>query len=434
VTFDIIEYEFTEFAISANGQATPIEDDATAIIDASKTLEPGLYLLTRLELRKNGLAIVTLSRKDIGHLLFEVSTKPDLALTTEQLRARHAKIRKQRDAEFVKGIGSGTEEFIVFVFVRNLMMTRQMRFGQLEVIPFGGLSYNDEVDFVRRFMKDFHIGDLGDTDELLEQAKKGQPSLVVHFPFIKADSLEAAANHAEIESERVVALLALERGGAGSIFASIIIRRSNGEIHFLVHTPSYQGNLIGGFIAGEEHPSIKARLENLRKSERALLYVEMYREALLETNQELKYFRFWSILETVARSKQFLGLPKRDWDGATQTNRKGELRAIQDNAEELVLELLRSTFIPRKMSNSSFARDLEQGLLSQQIPIWYRRRNCITHGSECLCRAPTLPITKEKYVNCLNARNESIKKGIDMYLDTLQDATKFLLYAEIGEP
>ena len=171
-------------------------------------------------------------------------------------------------------------------------------------------------------------------------------------------------------------------------------------------------------------------MEALRGSPILALYVALYREAIREPHAQFQYFRFWSLLEMMARHKKYVGRPLRNWVGEVCHNARNRARYIRDDAEELVFELLRE-HLSKNFGEDSFAAGLKYGKVSEQLSIWYRRRNCVAHGGDCYCRDPSLPLVKPKYVNCWNARADTAGNH-DGYLSTIRFVTKAVLAAELG--
>jgi hypothetical protein len=214
-----------------------------------------------------------------------------------------------------------------------------------------------------------------------------------------------------------------------------VIFEPEGQFFYQINTPYYYGNLIGGPISGEIPQTIIARMQILRSSEVKVLYINLFQEALREANPEFQCFRLWNLLETIARNKNYVGRPKKDWHGNKIKNKEGKDRLIQDQAEELVFELLRET-LAAHWGECAFGIGLKQGTLLAQIAIWYRRRNCVVHGGDCLCRNPISPLMNEKkmrelkFNNCRRAREE--EEGlVDGYLRALRDVTEKVLAAEL---
>ncbi len=316
--------------------------------------------------------------------------------------------------------------------MKDILITSRIRLSRYELIPSDGLSCIDELQVMQGFLEKIGQPPLGNTEGNLERAKQGQPTVVVHFPKVMADSIEHAGMVVEEESDLLVALLSMQRRGAGEIFASLIFDVQQQKPFYRIHTPHYGGNLLGGWLSGEDPRTIVNRMESLRRTQTSVLYVNLFREALREHNPEFQYFRYWNILETIARNKEYVGELLRDWNGIVIKNRKGKERHIQDTAEELVFELLRERLSP-KFGEMSFASGLSQGSISDQIGIWYRRRNCVVHGSQCLCRDPSLQLwNNPKYANCKRARDEISSQTDDGYLRSLKEVTEIIISLELS--
>jgi hypothetical protein len=249
---------------------------------------------------------------------------------------------------------------------------------------------------------------------------------------VRANTVEEAVSTAETEADLLAALLSLHRNGYGSLFATVILDKVGGKLGYrFIHQP-YTGNLMGGQISGEDPIAITRHMASLRASAPAQLYIALLREAMRERDSEFRCFRLWNLLETIARAKNYIGQPMIDSAGKVIRNRKGQDRLVTNHAEQLVLQLLRSVLLPRGLSETTYGHVLQQGALSQQVPIWYRRRNCVTHGGACLCRNPNLALTETKFLNCKRARDEVTAPGRDDgYLRTLRDVTVAVVGAEL---
>jgi len=84
------------------------------------------------------------------------------------------------------------------------------------------------------------------------------------------------------------------------------------------------------------------------------LYATLLGEALREARADFMYVRLWSLLETIARSRNYIGQPLVDWSGVQQVSNAGTAMTIQ-HAREQVFELLRDLLVPMGFSDGSFA-------------------------------------------------------------------------------
>jgi hypothetical protein len=170
--------------------------------------------------------------------------------SADQLLTEFQRVIHSREAEFLRGVGDGPEGFMVLVFVKEMLITQTMRLGQYELLPFNALSCHDELALFQRFLREAELPLLPSFDETIRDAETGQPTLVVHFPLIRADNATLAGTLAERETDLLTSLLALYRGGAGAIWGVYVLNRRTVEIHYRINTPHYGGNLLGGMFSG----------------------------------------------------------------------------------------------------------------------------------------------------------------------------------------
>jgi hypothetical protein len=259
-------------------------------------------------------------------------------------------------------------------------------------------------------------------EEALGLGQLGEPCVVVHFPRVLAASTDRAGQIVQDEVALLCDVLGFHRQSYGSPFGGILVRRDTGERFRWIHTPPYRGNLVAGFLAGEVPRLIRADLDKAHGDPRLALYLSLLREALREERMEFAYFRFWNLLETIARSKGFDGKPQLDWDSAQMTSPKGTPLVIQAQAEQLVFELLRWTLAPKAASGRAFGTPFEE-----LVPIWYRHRNCVAHGGGCFPDDASFCLrTDQKFVRCRRAHEDVIAKhgGRDHITDTCFQALR----------
>lgn len=438
-----LEKYFVHFSMGSSGPAL-IEPESISVDCASfNDLKSGLYFVSKIVIKDEQNEIIFQGKKeDFGIVLFEVRESTEKESTLAELLNKHQQIMANRLEEYRKGIGHGPMQFQCYVFFKNCLVTRQINLLKYSVLPLGKLATHDEASLIHDFFLEKGI-DLP-TSKLELPESRQHPAGVIQFPIVWGSNIGEAAQFAHQEARLVIGMLSFHRrgmatafegasGGAGSSFAAVVHNVSSGEIGYYPYTPSYSGNYMGGGISGESPSLIFQGLSALRSSELAELCIKLFREALLESDSELKYFRFWNLLETIAKRQNYVGKKMRDWNKEVIQNRKNTDRCIPDEAEEMVLALLREALSSQGYGNKSFGRDLKFATIEQKIPLWYRRRNCLAHGdTHCICRPKpkefdenTKTETKDKYLNCKKARDE--ERGRLNYLDDLQSATAIVL-------
>lgn len=448
-----VDADYTDFSL---GYGTPIPklgNDVTIICPPTKGLKEGLYMVSAINLQKESkelgdeeIAMPEIIQTKFDRCFFEirVSSKEH---TPQELVEIYNNIIKGREEKFISGFGEKAnrlgqicKEYRSLVFIKDCLITRRMIIGQYEIFPFEGLACNDELGLVQDFLIGNGIPPLDNTDETLLRAKQGQPTAIVHFPKVFASSVEEAGCIVENEIRILCDLLSIYRTSYASIFSIIIIDIPTGAISFKILTPSYTGNLIGGSIAGEVPKEIRDRMVKVRQNKSLQLYLMLFSEALKERSREIAYFRYWNLLETIARSKNYIGGIMYDWQNNVMLNKHGKQRKIQDDAIQQVTELLRRIFKLNNLSaSSSCACGLTQGHIKEQIAIWYRHRNCMVHCGGCF---PDDSIycnrVEDKFVNCKRAYDEILTKHgcceifEDQYLRNLRDIVRDVISNEVN--
>lgn len=415
------------------------------LIDKLETFKTGQYLV------KAGLArtgdptpCMCFSKlpSDFGVSIFEIRENTQPTKSHDQLVDYYEKVFSERHQNFLKTFGeessADTQSYLAFVFVKNCLLTKAMRLGQYEFIPFEGLTCTDITSLINSFLSKSNLGTLGNIEDTLRKAQQGQPTFVAHFPKVIAKNADSAGKIVESEINILNNLLSIHRNSYAEIVGCVLLNVSARQMYHRIVIPDYRGNLLGGDIAGEFPRAIITQMEKVRKNRSLQLYVSLYKEALKETKTEFAYFRFWNLIETIARSKNYIGRPLKDWQGNITKNRKNQDRAIRDRAAvELVFELFRETFSSGSTNDNFLASHLAQGQISKIIPIWYRHRNCVVHGGGCFPNDVTFCLPKDEFMNCKIAHDEIVNnfslrdRFTDEYLGSLERATNRIISSEI---
>lgn len=393
---------------------------------------PGLYWLTALEIT-NGPQRATTRVPVQPRLLFEVRAVSDEARSWEELEAAYGEVVRRREKRRDAGIGSGPVAASVLVFVKDLLTTTMLNLVTCEVMPLEPVGWTAEVRAVDRFLEARGAPALPWTEQVLDQVRRAEPATLIQFPVVRADSILQCGDVAMREASLLVMLLAAHRASFGDVFCTIIHEPQTGQLLSGLHIPPYLGNLIGGFISGEEPEGLRRDLYAIRDDTTLQLFVLLLGEAIRERRPDFQYVRLWSLLETVARSRGCPGRPRRDWSGLIQVGKKGQSLFVQEAAEQ-VYELLRELLAPRGIGEHTFASGLTYGALREQISVWYRRRNCTAHGDpDCVCRDPSkVGAASAKYATCYRARSDD-QHGQDGYLRTLREVAKSVVFALLRE-
>ena len=207
---------------------------------------------------------------DFGVSIFEIRDNDGPAATHDDLVRQYEGIIKNRAKDFVKGFGEQstpeTHNFLAFVFMKNCLLTKQIRLGQYELIPLEGLGCVDIMNLINQFLRNSNLGELGNSEDTLNKAKQGQPTLVAHFPKIIAKNFNSAGQIVESEIDILKNLMSIHRNSYAEIVGCVLINVDEQKMYYRIITPNYRGNLLGGDIAGEFPSAIITQMEKVREN------------------------------------------------------------------------------------------------------------------------------------------------------------------------
>ncbi len=265
--------------------------------------------------------------------------------------------------------------------VERLLLTRNLGVGNARAVPIQQSTLGSDGPVVLNGA----LEQLGwtarvDPDEWLKGYRIRHPAVVVIVDGFEADSFEQAGPKAEDLVDRLVTLLAFHRDAAPTLLASVLERRESDNEWIPeglgMHSRSYQGNLVGGFISGENPQTLRRdwdALESINPSAR--LWMRLLWEARAETDLGFRIFRFVDLLEAISRERVTIGEPVTDAEGAqvlTEEGRPATTRSTRGLIHNWALEVgrrrqveMRGTVLPgsngfwkRAESGSGFAMPL----------------------------------------------------------------------------
>lgn len=210
-----------------------------------------------------------------------------------------------------------------------------------------------------------------------EAFKREHPVSVFVYDNVFAESVGDAFETCAAARDDLLAVLAVNRGAAGSPVVTCLEQIEDGKTvasKFRFEHPNYSGNLAGGFIAGENQGQLLIHHAALSHDSLLKLCVGLYREALADPSPDAKYFRFWSVLETLAISRVQPGLPVTRLDGSVWPNNLDSSNAAPRVYQMVADILFRGAVRKDESSAVDPAGDLEAA-----VTHWYARRNATAH-------------------------------------------------------
>jgi len=365
----------------------------------------------------------------LQRLLFEVAIAPrpvDPSQLLEEARALEQRIEHDflEPVEAVLGLAqAAAHQFVVFVFVRGMLLGTRMRFERFEIVPAGnGITNRESLDFVNSFLKQNTATGIQFpyTEERALSDRQANPVAVFHFPAVRAPSSMVARDYARAKTEQTLLALALVRDASGEIFDSVVVEPGAGmQAVSYARAPQYRGNFLSGWLAGENPSSVEAFSGQIGRNSADAFLATLYKEARREPSQDFQYVRLWAILEALADAREYDGAaPLLNFEGH-QLQDGDRLLTLGGGAVNRVYALLREVGI------GSSARNWKH------VNAWFGFRTAAAHhGSRerhhLLTRATVRALTAQAWAEIASAG------GHDSYLWEMKEDVKLLLMRRLN--
>jgi hypothetical protein len=193
--------------------------------------------------------------------------------------------------------------------VEGLLLTRELGVSNVRAVPIqrstlgsdGPVVLNNALEQLGRTYRVDH-------EEWINGYRIRHPAVVVIAEGFEADTFDQAGRKSEELVGRLVTLLAYYRDAAPNLLASVLERRES-DTDWIpegvgMHGKSYEGNLVGGFISGEDPRTLQRdwdAIDSINPS--ALLWMRLLWEARAETNLGFRIFRLVDLLEAISKER-----------------------------------------------------------------------------------------------------------------------------------
>lgn len=298
-------------------------------------------------------------------------------LSAKELEHLANGLRERQNARYERSFGdqqvTGALEFEALCVVERLLLTTPMRLPGIEILPLDTANAGEhEAKLLNEIFSALGRSERMDPGWWGQRSEASRPWAALRVKSIWAGSIDEAAALAASERERTLHLLAVGRGSRGVPVATLIRPFDVGQQGgILPELPGYTGNLLGGFLSGEDQHSLLMKSEAIDRDPVVALATKLYREARAEMNPDFAYFRYWSLLELIAdarvpSNRTVVRLDGSDWpEGGGSTN----------FAAPRVYELLKASF--QNVDERSSVQPAPG--LYEAVRGWYGRRNATAH-------------------------------------------------------
>lgn len=446
IVIDSVTKDFRFWCFTSDGKWLQTKKGVNVTLKLNNNLDYGLYIVYQLIFQdtSNPEDQIIIDEDNYLFYPFEIAKITDKKHSHYELMSKYNKITRDREEKFKSGLKYNSptnepiNEYSVFIFVKDCLITMPMLFEFYGLMRYEDLKWTDEINLINKYLNR-RGRQLDNVNKILDDAKKGQPTVVVRFPNIEAPSHIIAKNIAKYHTELTMNVLSVHRDSYGTIFASLVIDKLTSESFFEPNIPLYHGNHIGGFASGEALPELKAHIEKSRDNKLIQLYLTFYKEALTEKTYEFSCLRYWNLLEIIAKNTlkedDYLLDYKGEYKRHHETNKP--LKVKNGNTVQKVFELIRRV-------NMSIGYNIDENSIEKSIKVWNRRRNCMAHHGSCFADDPDIcqinhpnDHIREMYAICKNVRDEMISVfdnlNIDIYLESLKDNTQNVIRSLLND-
>ncbi len=381
-----VRWEITDWAATFGGAVESRTADTLRVKSTLPTIDQGVYEITQIELTGSKSPTLGLrGGRDYPRQFINVGPANYLA-DPRGIISRVGEIERYREYQFQNGIDASPGDLALglyrgFAFVQGCLLTRPMRFHGFELVPINtDKRPSDMLSVVDAALKE--LGgrtNLSGNANLHRAITQNNPLAVMHVPTIHAttrgEALGALKDHCDV----VLSTLAPHRLAKGRVFAFVLEDRIFTGSWLEFGGRPYQGNILGGFLSGEDPFSLARAFENVKADPMIRLFATLHAEALAEENSDFAYFRFWNLLESIATLRVPGGLPVTDFSGAPVLNKKGN-QSTTSAAGPSVYELIRSRFTARGVTEALFKMTYPPGTdMLHCVEVWKAFRHATAH-------------------------------------------------------
>ncbi|WP_194384813.1 hypothetical protein [Microbacterium luteum] len=230
------------------------------------------------------------------------------AVSDEETQMIHDDLSAQHKNLFGSPVGDPTNPsnhlHRVVTLLAGVLTTQHTIYPGLITVPLDARPVDREhVELLNHFLESLKLPVAVDIGKWASSKASRYPTTAVLIPQIWAPDFENAHQLATEMIERLQLVLSLNRLAKANPVALILEQRQpNNSSRSRVYPldTHYGGNLIGGAVAGESPDHLASEFVGLGNDPLARLGASLFAEALAERNEDFKFFKHWSVLETLA--------------------------------------------------------------------------------------------------------------------------------------
>lgn len=365
------------------------------------------------------------------HLVGDKKTRgPDCADTPDLEFRRLLEIRNERINRTLEAGDGGRNEYRVAFLADGVLNTRSLHIPGVTLFPIKDSTRGSDVPGIfNSLLSQSNWPSRIDSNTWTSEYSRRRPVVMAVATSVKAKTATSAIQYAYDRVRSFLHLMSLLRGAEPNLISGVaeINDPSQGwkpELAW-IDGALYGGNLIGGFIAGEDQRSILTSWEAIEVDEKIKLWLSLYSDSNREPRWDFKWFRLFNLLESIGLEKYGDTALVKNFKGATikKPDSRNILRNVKTKeARGKVYQLVRDASVAASFAESNFCAGTGNDLWDD-ARIWTDVRNAVAHEGG---------YRETDAVQNLTTRNQRVNAAFavqpkDSYLRALDEAVRHVL-------
>ncbi len=274
----------------------------------------------------------------------------------------------------------------------------------------------------------------------MERMQERRPAALLYVRKVHSVDAESASKICRHTAHDLLNLLALRRDDTPRLLGGVIgVTDSQGVTRHVgswIDGASYGGNLIGGFISGEDPHGLMQFWDGLSTEPRARLWLSLYADAIADQRWDYRLFRCFNLLEGIAAEIVPSNSPILDAQGQPRLQPDGRPYTTRE-ARGKVYELLRTVAAKTQQSELNFTARRTDGVpveLWDEVALWVAVRNAVAHRGTWMLPEGEVPAARHTSTEAqivARGHDSTFTSGAWLIVNAIRTAVKATLIAAL---
>lgn len=238
-------------------------------------------------------------RDILENIVIYFGEKPSIS-AVDEIQDLRAKRIERIEKRIEVGTAPASGRLRVAYLYNGLLVRAPQHCEGYSILPYGeGLAPTSIFSALNQFSAEVFRVTFPLQQQQVNQYSSQQPLAAILFHNVGATSADTAMKGMRSRADEISLALAFERGQAPEPFGCIVENGDDLEM-WLLHRP-YRGNWLQGFGHTDQGAEVERLTSAMKNSPFSRLLIELYVQAISENDSMFMVFRFWAILELLAK-------------------------------------------------------------------------------------------------------------------------------------